>query len=61
MDEQKMNFKKKLTSLIVFVFAQVNNDLFGASVEHVEEFTMLSIEASRCEVVDTSQTIDQFP
>jgi hypothetical protein len=49
------------TFLVIFVFAQIDNDLFGAGVEHVEEFTVLGVQAARREIVDASQTVDQFP
>jgi hypothetical protein len=49
------------TFLVIFVFAQIDNDLFGAGVEHVEEFTVLGVQAARREIVDASQTVNQFP
>jgi hypothetical protein len=49
------------TFLVIFVFAQIDNDLLGAGVEHVEEFTMLGVQAARREIVDASQTVNQFP
>lgn len=52
---------KRTTFLIVFVFAQIDNHLFCTGVEHVEEFTVLSVQASRSEIIDAFQTIDKFP
>lgn len=49
------------TFLVIFVFTQIDNDLLGAGVEHVEEFTVLGVQAARREIVDASQTVDQFP
>lgn len=49
------------TFLVIFVFAQIDNDLLGAGVEHVEEFTVLGVQAARREIVDASQTVNQFP
>ena len=45
----------------MFVFAEVDDDLFGAGVEHVEEVTMSAIEAPSCEIVDAQQSIQQIP
>ncbi len=47
--------------MVIFVFAQIDNDLLGAGVEHVEEFTVLGVQAARREIVDAPQTVDQFP
>ena len=47
--------------MIIFVLAQVHDDLLGAGVQHVEELAVLRVQTAAGEVVDASQAVDQFP
>ena len=49
------------TSLIVLLLAQVHDDLLGARVQHVEELSVLRVQTTAREVIDASQSVDQFP
>lgn len=51
----------ELTSLVIFVLAQVHDDLFRPCVEHVEELSVLGVQAPTREVVDAPQSVNQFP
>jgi len=45
----------------MLIFAEVDNDLFGAGVKHVEEVAMSAVQTSSREVIDALQSVQQIP
>ncbi len=56
-----MTTMSPFTLLIVLLLAQVHDDLLGARVQHVEELSVLGVQTTAREVIDASQSVDQFP
>ena len=53
--------QKSETFLIIVVLTEVDNDLLRAGVEHVEKLAVLGVQAAGREIVDTPQSVNQFP